>query len=468
MKAASTLRAKLLRHVIVPLALTWLVGAVLALSVARYFTQQAFDRALLDDAYAVASHVRHAEDGGLTLGLSSVEMGNLLFDQNENLYFAVYQDDGRLLAGHAGLQLPVGARSAPAPFFTETPFQNRSLRAVVLERSKPAKFTVVVAQTTRVQDRLFQRLLFISLVPQLLLVIWLAWWLRRAIQKDVQPLMDLEQAVAQRDVRDLTPLAISTRTLDVQKLGESINALLHRIDQSVRGQKEFAGNVAHELRTPLAGIQALAEYGLAQSDPQVWREQLRSIAQSQARASHLIDQLLALALAQEAQQVLQPQPLALDEVVRDSLMRHLHRADALGVDLGVDFAQGLEAPVVLAQRALLEGTLDNLIDNALRYGVPADGGPRHVTVALTQPEAGVVCLSVIDNGPGVSDAQREQLLQRWAQGSAGEALKQGSGLGLAIVSEYARILGAQLSMSRPASGPGLQVSLRLALQPSVG
>jgi two-component system sensor histidine kinase TctE len=219
----------------------------------------------------------------------------------------------------------------------------------------------------------------------------------------------------------------------------------------------------------LSGIRALAEYGLAQSDPQVWREQLRSIAQSQARASHLIDQLLALALAQEAQQVLQPQSLALDEVVRDSLMRHLHRADALSVDLGVDFAQGLDTPVwVLAQRALLEGALDNLIDNALRYGVPADGGLRHVTVALTQPEAGAVCLSVIDNGPGVSDAQREQLLQRWAQGSAGEALKQGSGLGLAIVAEYARILGAQLSMGRPASGPGLQVSLRLALQPKVG
>ncbi|MDI9233029.1 sensor histidine kinase [Limnohabitans lacus] len=468
MKAASTLRAKLLRHVIVPLALTWLIGALLALAVARYFTQQAFDRALLDDAYAVASHVRHAEDGGITLGLSSVEMGNLLFDQNENLYFAVYQDDGRLLAGHAGLALPEGARSAVTPFFTETPFQKLLLRAVVLGRSKPAHFTVVVAQTTRVQDRLFERLLFISLVPQLLLVIWLAWWLRRAIQNDVQPLMDLERAVAQRDVRDLTPLAISSRTLDVQKLGESINALLHRIEQSVRGQKEFAGNVAHELRTPLAGIRALAEYGLTQSDPQVWREQLRSIAQSQERASHLIDQLLALALAQEAQQVLQPQALALDEVVRDSLMRHLHRADALGVDLGVDFAQGLNAPVILAQRALLEGALDNLIDNALRYGVPTDGGPRHVTVALSQPEAGAVCLSVIDNGPGITDAQREQLLQRWAQGSAGEALKQGSGLGLAIVSEYARILGAQLSMSRPASGPGLQVSLRLALQPSVG
>lgn len=468
--ASTTLRARLLRHVILPLALTWLVGALLALAVARYFTQQAFDRALLDDAYAVASHVRHAEDGGLTLGLSSVEMSSLLFDQNENLYFAVYQDDGHLLAGHAGLQLPVVARTSGTPFFTETPFQNRNLRAVVLERSKPAHFTVVVAQTTRVQDRLFQRLLFISLVPQLLLLIWLAWWLRRAIQKDVQPLMDLEQAVAQRDVRDLTPLTISTRTLDVQKLGESINALLTRIEQSVRGQKEFAGNVAHELRTPLSGIRALAEYGLTQSDPQVWREQLRSIAQSQERASHLIDQLLALALAQEAQQVLQPQPLALDEVVRDSLMRHLHRADALGVDLGVDFEEGLDLPLYIsAQRALLEGVLNNLIDNALRYGVPADGGPRHVTVAIHQPESGAVCLSVIDNGPGITDAQRERLLGRWAQGSAGEALKQGSGLGLAIVAEYARIMGAQLSMISPASaGQGLKVSLRFALQPSVG
>jgi two-component system sensor histidine kinase TctE len=341
---------------------------------------------------------------------------------------------------------------------------------VVLERSKPANFTVVVAQTTRVQDRLFQRLLFFSLVPQLLLLIWLAWWLRRAIQKDVQPLMDLERAVAQRDVRDLTPLTISTRTLDVQKLGESINALLTRIEQSVRGQKEFAGNVAHEMRTPLAGIRALAEYGLTQSDPQVWREQLRSIAQSQERASHLIDQLLALALAQEAQQVLQPQPLALDEVVRDSLMRHLHRADALGVDLGVDFEEGLDLPLfILAQRALLEGALDNLIDNALRYGVPTDGADRHVTVAVSQPEPGAVCLSVIDNGPGITEAQRERLLRRWAQGSAGEALKQGSGLGLAIVAEYARIMGAQLSMVSPDSqGQGLKVSLRFALQPSVG
>ena len=461
MKPWVSLRHRLLRHVILPLALTWLLGVLMALSVARYFTQQAFDRALLDDAYAVATHVRHAEDGGLTLGLTAAEMGTLLFDQNESMYFAVYLDDGRLLAGHPGLRLPT-LPPGHAPHFTELEFQNKALRAVVISRANPAPFKVVVGQTTRSRSSQFDRLLFFSIAPQILLLGLLALWLRRTIQQDVQPLMDLERAVAQRDARDLTPVAVSSRTRDVQQLAQAINALLARVARTVRSQKEFAGNVAHELRTPLAGIRALTEYGLSHSDPQVWREQLRSIAHSQERASHLIDQLLALALAQEAREVLQPQALRLDEVTRDALLRHLPRADALGVDLG---GRGLEWPMqVLAQRALVEGVLDNLIDNALRYGRPGDGQPARVTVALACDAQGTVRLSVLDNGPGIGAAEREGLLNRWSQGQAGEALGQGSGLGLAIVAEYARILGATLILGEGEDGRGLLVSLVLHLQ----
>jgi two-component system sensor histidine kinase TctE len=462
MKPVRTLRHRLLRHVIAPLALTWLLGGLIAFGVARYFTQQAFDRALLDDAYAVATHVRHAEDGGLTLGLTAVEMGTLLFDQNESMYFAVYLDDGRLLAGHPGLGLPA-LPSSHAPYFTELDFQNRTLRAVVISRAQPAPFKVVVGQTTRSRSSQFDRLLFFSIAPQILLLGLLALWLRRAIQDDVQPLMDLERALAQRDARDLTPVAVSVRTRDVQRLGQAINALFERIARVVRAQKEFAGNVAHELRTPLAGIRALAEYGLSQDKPEVWREQLRHIAQSQERASHLVDQLLALALAQEAREVLQPQLLRLDEVVRDCLLRHLPRADGLKVDLG---ARGLDAPVqVQAQRALLEGVLDNLIDNALRYGRPPDGSDARVTVEIAPYMHGLVRLSVADNGPGIDDAQRQRLLMRWAQGPAGETLRRGAGLGLAIVAEYARILGAGLSLEAGEEGRGLRVSLQLRSDP---
>jgi two-component system, OmpR family, sensor histidine kinase TctE len=244
-------------------------------------------------------------------------------------------------------------------------------------------------------------------------------------------------------------------------LGQAVNALLTRIAQSVQAQREFSGNVAHELRTPLAGIRALADYGLRHTDPQVWREQLQGIAHSQERASHLVDQLLALALADEAQQSLVREPVALDVLVGEAVLRFLPRADAAGVDLG---ARGVEQPVqVMGGAALIEGVLNNLLDNALRYG-RAPEGESHITVAVHEAPQAVV-LSVSDNGPGVSAAQMQQLTKRWVQGSAGEALKEGSGLGLAIVSEYARLLGAQVSMQGEAPS-GLRVSLTFLKTPS--
>jgi two-component system sensor histidine kinase TctE len=254
------------------------------------------------------------------------------------------------------------------------------------------------------------------------------------------PLADLEEAVGQRDVRDLTPVPVTATTRDVQRLGQAINALLGRIAYSVQAQREFSGNVAHELRTPLAGIRALADYGLRQNDPKVWREQLQGIAQSQERASHLVDQLLALALADEAKQTLENVPVALDSLVGEAVLRFLSRADAAGVDLG---AKGIDqAVMVLGNAALIEGILNNLLDNALRYG-RANDGDSHITVSVEQNYQHVM-LSVSDNGEGVSAEKLKQISQRWVQGSAGEALKAGMGLGLAIVSSYAKLLGARV------------------------
>ena len=457
-----SLRNRLLRHVLLPLALTWLVGSALVVGIATYFTQQAYDRALLDDAYLVASHVRRNADvsmGGLELSLSAQEMSTVLFDQSESLYFAVLRPDGSLVAGHAGL--PGKLETTGQPVFDTLDYQNRSLRSVTIHREHPVDFYVVMAQTTTSRDRLLQRLLAFSMAPQIVLLMGLALWLQRAIETDLNPLAELTRLVGKRDARDLTPVPVSGSTRDVQRLGQAVNALLARIAQSVQAQREFSGNVAHELRTPLAGIRALADYGLRHPDPQVWREQLRGIAQSQERASHLVDQLLALALADEAQQTLAHEPVALDALVGEAVLRFLPRADAAGVDLG---ARGVEQPVrVMGSGALIEGVLNNLLDNALRYG-RAPLGESHITVAVHDAPQAVV-LSVSDNGPGVSAAQMQQLTQRWVQGSAGEALKEGSGLGLAIVSEYARLLGAQVSMQGETPS-GLRVSLTFSKTPS--
>jgi two-component system sensor histidine kinase TctE len=301
-----SLRNRLLRHVLVPLALTWLLGTGLVISIARYFAQEAYDRALLDDAYLVASHVRQVSPTDaerLTLSLSPNELTTVLFDQNESLFFAVFRQDGSLLAGHPGL-VPSAPPVGQAPVFSDLQYQNKTLRSVTVHRHQPGDFYVVMAQTTNSREQLLQRLLTFSIVPQLLLLFVLAAVLRRVIQADLQPLADLERALHRRDARDLTPVQVGTRTRDIQRLGQAVNNLLMRIAHSVRAQREFSGNVAHELRTPLAGIRAQADYGLSHKDPQVWREQLAGIAHSEERASHLVDQLLALALAEPWEQEL--------------------------------------------------------------------------------------------------------------------------------------------------------------------
>lgn len=442
-----SLRTRLARTVLLPLALTWLAGTGVTTAVAYHYAEQAFDRALLDDAYALATNVSVGALG-IQLKLTESELRALLFDQSESVYLAVRRADGSLISGHPWLH------AAPQPsdknfVFSDNSYQGRPLRAVSLFLGDgPGKYQVVMAQTTRSRTDLLQRVLLFSFGPQVALLIVLAWWLRRSIGSDLQPLSALQRALNRRDANDLTPVTLQANTRDVQQLGVAINALMTRIEGGIRAQREFAGNVAHELRTPLAGIRALAAYGLAQTDPQVWRSQLQAIAASEARASHMVEQLLALALADETRDSLRLHPVALDQLVRRVVLSVLPRADAAGVDLG---ALGIDEEVsVMGDEGLIEGVLNNFLDNALRYGKPATGIAPSITVEV-RATADKVSLLVIDNGPGMDGNAQIDMLQRWQRAGLGMDLgtKQGAGfgLGLAIVTRYADLLGASFELS---------------------
>ena len=128
----------------VPLALTWAVGTAVMIGVASHFTQLAFDRSLLDDAYLVASNV-HMSDNRLALALSPRELGSVLFDQNETAYLALVDPAGAHIEGTQGLQPspPVGEAVYR---FSYIRHDGRNLRAVTLRRERPAPFMVVMAQ----------------------------------------------------------------------------------------------------------------------------------------------------------------------------------------------------------------------------------------------------------------------------------------------------------------------------------
>lgn len=468
LRTLGTLRQRLLQHVLTPLFLVWCLGTALTVSIAYYFTLQAFDRALLDDAYSLSAHVR-LQNGEPTLDLSSRELASLLFDQSERVYFAVQRTDGSLLAGHNGLfdvavdRSPVG-NAAAAFTFTNRVHQGSVVRVVTLPATDAKPWTILVAQTTVSRTRLIERLLLYAVVPQAILLFALAAWLLRAIGHDLEPLNRLRLALQQRGAQDLSAIAPGGDSRDVVQLAEATNALLERIHLGVQAQREFTGNVAHELRNPLAGIRALTEYGLRQNDPVLLREQLHAIARSETRASHLIDQLLALALADEAREHLALLPVSVNEIVESSVADMLQRGDGKQVELSVS---GLDQQVMaLGNESMLKSCLANFLDNAIAYGRPGSGLPPQVAIRVTsgtEPER--ILLSVVDNGPGLTPELASSLQQRWTRGQGSERVQGGSGLGLAIVARYAELLGATFTLGKDADSGGLCATLGLQAPP---
>jgi two-component system sensor histidine kinase TctE len=468
-KFPPSLQNRLMKGLFIPLSISWLVGSIIVIFISSFFTEQAYDRALLDDANSVASHVvlnTSKLNKSLELNLTSNEMSTLLFDESEIVVFQVLNENGTLIAGHPNVNAEL-TNSFDKPLFSDLVLQDRSFRAVSLHKKQPANFYVVMAQTSDFRESLILKLVLFSIIPQIVILITLALSLRKAITNELNPLINLEKILESRDALDLSPIKLDERTKDVHSLGIAINGLLTRIQDGIRMMREFSGNVAHELRTPLAGIRIQAEYGLMTNKTEIWKQQLEGILKSEARASHLVDQILALSLANEAQVSFKLEAVNVEEVVKESILKFLNRADILKVDLG---AQGIEPETyILAQRNLLEGVLNNLIDNALRYGTNENNDSK-ITIEInnktsTDQSLQMVEISVVDNGPGIDDSQMNMVLKRRFQGQAGLLLGEGAGLGLAIVNEYSRIMGTELKLKNAQDGQnkGLRASILFPL-----
>lgn len=458
-----TLGQRLVLHVLAALVVGWLIASFGIVWVAAHFMQRAYDRGLVEDALLVAERVvvDPSSSSGLALKLSASELNAVLFDTTESIFFLVRTASGQFVAGHRGLaELP--QRDAPLPVFMEKIFDGTPIRAATIRREAPVPLFVTVGQTTAGRDAMLLQMIAATLVPLGLLLGALVMGIRRLVAADLAPLIRFERDLLKRDARDLSPVHVESRVRDFVRLGESFNSLLATIRRAVVAQREFAGNIAHELRTPLSGIRALAQFGLRDSSPAAMREQLEAIVKTQDKASRLVDQLLALAFAEEVSGSLKREPVRLDIVVRESMLRFIERADSQGIDMG---ASGIDAPVLVAgNTALLEGIVNNLLDNACRHAFTRVQGAdlAQVTVALESragSEPGVITLTVTDNGVGLPEAARIDMVQRWRRSTREPMLREGAGLGLAIVSEYARLLGARLSLDQGGGGKGLSVRL---------
>jgi len=237
---------------------------------------------------------------------------------------------------------------------------------------------------------------------------------------------------------------------------EAFNNLMMRVEAAQSAQQRFLAEAAHQLRTPLAGLSAQLDRALLAQDYEALKPALVHLRGSSRRVTRLVNQLLTIARAEPAGDPKRDfGEFDLAALVQATCREWVPDALAAGIDLG--FAGERRRGMILGHEPLVGEMLNNLIDNALRYGARAG---QSITVRLTsepQPE-----IAVEDEGPGVLAEERGRIFERFHRASGSPA--GGAGLGLAIVREIARAHGAEAWVEPGADGRGAAFRVRFPAQ----
>jgi two-component system sensor histidine kinase TctE len=450
--AARSLRAHLLRMLLPPIAALLVLGALVAYYPSIEPATTAYDQGLIDVGISLGTYIR-ASDLGYRLELPVAVDQVLRRDSYDNVYYRVLGPKGEEIAGDEGLPGPPPEIESRDGFVSyDTAYKGQKVRAVALPaKCGAAACSVLVAETTVKRRRMARDILFSSLLPEMLIAlatVLIVWF---GVKRGLGPLAKLSDEIKARSPGDLRPIPAEGTPEETQPLVSALNGLLDEVAQASRNQQRFLANAAHQLRTPLAGLQAHTELALAKPLPPEVRAELEQVHQATIRTGRLANQLLALARAEPGARGSAAE-VNLKAIAEGEADAWVHQALARDVDLGFE----LDWSPVQGDAFLLREALANLVHNAIEYS--QRGG--HVTVRTGRAN-GHAFLEVEDDGPGIPPAERERVLERFYRvpGTAGT----GSGLGLAIVREIAAGHGASIAITEGAAGPSGTAGCRVAI-----
>jgi two-component system sensor histidine kinase TctE len=470
-----SLFGEILDWMLAPLLLLWPMSLGLTGLVAQEIANRPYDRELGELARLLARQVvvqapaQPAQAPQIRLSAAQA-LEVLRLDDADRVYLQVLGARGELVAGDRDLPLPDDAAPPPTsePRFRDAQMRDEPVRVAYLLVPLPRDMNgnpvlVQFAETLDKRSRLATEIIKGVILPQFVilpiavLLVWLA------LSRGIRPLHLLQQRIRQREAGDLSPIDQSEAPEEVAPLVTAINGVLARLQQSMATQKQFLADAAHQLKTPLAGLRMQAEIALREIDagerePQSLRACLQQIARSSERAAHTVNQLLAMARAEDREPALRPQAIDLSGVVQEALRDLVPRALDKRIDLGYEGPVPGGAAPLAGQPVLVGELVRNLVDNAIKY-TPAGGT---VTVRIVGDARGrEQVLQVEDNGPGIPLPERERIFQPFYR-VLGTGVD-GTGLGLPIVQEIARRHGADVALSDGAGGQGALFTVRFPL-----
>lgn len=445
---APGLRQRLLRSILLPLAAVFAVSVFFDYRLAKETADAAFDQSLTDDALDLASHIRNNDDLPL-VELSAEAETMLRNDAPDKIYFAIRDSTGQLLAGDTDLpDLPAAAHNQAE--FRDNDFRGEPTRTVLYKvRSPRGDLTITVAETIVKRNSASRRILTAMILPTLAVILATFMAVYFGVRKGLRPLENVEKEIATRSPSDLREIAIDATPREIRPMLARLNELFGLLRLASAAQQRFLTDAAHQLRTPLAGLQTQIELatveGRFQSDP----ERLSRIEDATGRIAHLVDQLLTYARAESSTAATQNfEPVSLAALAEKAASIFLDRALGKNIDLGFEIAPA----TVDGSPWMLREALANIIDNALRY-TPAHG----VVTVRSGMRGDAAFLEVEDNGAGIPAGERERVFERFYRrpGSPGG----GCGLGLAIVREIAGLHDACVELTDPPGATGLRIAL---------
>ena len=399
------------------------------------------------------------EDGGLSQLVAVVERRSLI--PGASIYLVV-SPTGVSLAGNV-LELPPGVLDQTAA--VETPYErlgapNVPRHAIARVFVLPGNFRLLIGHDLEDRERLRKILgsaLFTSLLWLLVIGAFGGLFVARRLLNRVDAMSAKAATLLRGDLTGRLPLHGSDDELD--RLARNLNAMLDRIASLMEGIRQVSDNIAHDLRTPLTRLRNNAEQALLLGHGEA--EARAALEQTIAEADGLIRIFNALLLIARAESHSSGEGMVeLDAatLVRDMAELYEPAADENGVELMVSAPEKLPFH---GQRELIGQALANLIDNALKYGAPDVAGAKAQVEVSARGDGKAVEIAVADRGPGIPEAARAKVLERFYRLEASRS-RPGSGLGLSLAAAVARLHGGELRVEDNA--PGLRVVLAFPLR----
>ncbi|MFV1852408.1 MAG: sensor histidine kinase [Thalassospira sp.] len=458
-----SLRRRLVIWLLIPLLVISSLMLLEVRSNAVHSTNQAFDRALLSSALAIADRVVLI-GGKIEVDVPYVALEMLTSAAEDRVFYQVSTGQGEFITGYEDLP-PVPEHLQPLreePVFYDAVYNGEQVRIGALSRyvasvRKATRFQVLVAETMGTRTSLSEDILASAAARQIVLIVLAAIIVWFGIGQGLKPLSRLEEALNRRSPTDLRPI-LHDVPIEVRHLVGAINQLFQRLENSLKTMQRFTADAAHQLRTPLAALRTQAELGQREQDPEKIRQIMETIASSTRQTSHLANQLLASARA--APEGLAGRPfdeIDLCDISRSVTSSKVPTALERGIDLGYE---GLTEPtMIMGDATLIEELLKNLVHNALTYC--PDGSA--VTVRLDKEQSGKrVKLTVEDNGPGIPVEHHKDVFKRFYRIND-TGYEEGCGLGLSIVKEIALRHETKVKLTQPKEHSGCIFSISFAL-----